>query len=461
MYIKRLLAVALCVLASGCTTMIKVEPITNTASTAVGVVYFLPMVEYEIALTRQLTRCDSPNETTVPEPQVGIKFTAVLTTRYVQDPSKAFQIQYDALSGPTKTTNVAIELYDNGTLKSINAEAKDETRQILANVVSGLSSFALATAGKGLAPLGAPGDKGVRKPELCHLAIRNALETIGKVEDLISGLEVAIVGLKSDIQDNQKFPAKLKDLRIRLDVAEKELAGLGKQRKSVLDKLVDQQVYLLRPTISRQTLPLAPSDGLLRKWFTQEAVTEGIVVAAASASAAVEAGAAPNAIAQPVGTVSCPADDNSVKSCKPIYYRQPAEGIVRICRSTSCYDASGNPRPDIYMLHVAATTVPQLGVLSTLSFKNGPFEDNSLKLIFRPSGSLEKLEAKSKASALDASAAFKETGEALGKYRDQQHKEEVQKRNEETEKIKAEKAKLDAQLDLEKSRKALEAYRSQ
>lgn len=241
MAIKRIIAASLCTLAAGCTTMIKVEPITNPRATGFGVVYFLPMVEYEIAMTRQLTRCDAyDDKDPTRKLQVGVKFTAALTTRFVQDPTKAFQIQYDALAGPTKTTDVAIELYDNGTLKSINAEAKDETRQILANVVSGLSSLALSSAGV------APGAKTAEeKPEreLCHLAIRNALATFGKSEDLISGFEEAIAGLTAEIQDSQKDSAKLKELRANLAAAEKDLAAQVKQRKSVLDKLTDVQVY--------------------------------------------------------------------------------------------------------------------------------------------------------------------------------------------------------------------------
>lgn len=459
MDIKSVLAASFCMIATGCTTMIKVEPVTDAAATGFGVVYFLPMVEYEIALTRQLTRCDAFNqEDKAQKLQVGIKFTAAVTTRFVQDPSKAFLIQYDALSGPTKTTDVAIELYENGTLKSINAEAKDETRQILANIVSGVSSFALTTAGIGA---GIQQADGKPERELCHLTIRNALATFGKTEDLISGLEVAIAGLKSEIQDNQKHPAKLKDLRIWLDTTEMELAAQLKQRKSALEKLVDQQVYLLRPSMSRQTLPLAPSERLKQTWFTLGAIRGGGVVEAASASAAVEAGVVSNAAAKSNVNSGCPVGDNPAKTCKPIYYRQPAEGVIRVCRGSTCYDASGGPQPDTYMLHVAATSVPQLGMLSTLSFQNGPFEDNSLKLTFRPTGGLEKLEAKSKASATEASAAFKETGEAFGKFKDQQRKADVQKLNEETDKIKADKARLDAQLELEKSRKALEAYRGQ
>lgn len=459
MTVKRILAALFCVLAAACTTMLKVEPITDPQATGYGVVYFLPMVEYEIVLTRQLTRCDAyDSKAPTRKLQVGVKITPTLTTRYVQDPFKAFQLQYDALSGPTKTTDVAIELYENGTLKSINAEAKDETRQILANVVSGLSSLGLAAAG--IAP-GAKAADDTPERQLCHLAIRNALATFAASEDLISALEETITGLKTEIQDNQRDPAKLKALRAKLAAAEADLAAQLKLRKSVLDRLVDVQVYVVRPTASRQMLPLAPSAGLLSKWFTPGAVAGGDVMAVTTASAAVEAGPATAAAAPSPANSACPAGEERAKVCKPIFYRQPAEGVLRICRGSTCYDASGNPLPATQTLHMAATLVPQLGVLSTLYFANGPFEDNALKVSFRASGGLEKLEAKSKASAREASAAFKETAEALAKFKEQQRKEDVQKLSEETDKLKAEKAKIDAQLELEKSRKALDAYRAQ
>jgi hypothetical protein len=444
-----------CAVSAGCATQIKVEPISDPRATGAGIVYFLPMAEYEVTLTRQLTRCDSfdsgdPSK----DLRAAVKITAALTTRYVQDPQKAFLLQYDALSGPTKTTDLSIDLYENGTLKSINAEAVDETRQVVANVFSGVSSLALSSAGLTISRVPAEG-----REELCPTTVRSALTTFEKSENLIASLEDEIAGLRMDIQDNLKDPKRLKELRAALAKAEAGLTAQFKQRKSTLDLLVDTQVYLFRPVRSKQVVPLEPSDALKSKWFTAYARGKGVD---AVAVAAVAAEGGPVALPTPAPQTAslCPSDSSKLP-CRPIHYRQPAAGLIRICRGDACYDAGGNPVADAHILLVAASSVPQLGVESTLLFRNGPFQNNSLKVTFLPSGGLEKFQAKTKASATEATASFKETAEAVAKYRSEKRNEDKQKLNEETDKLKAEKAKLDAQLELEKSRKALEAFRAE
>lgn len=471
--ISRFCVALSCAVFAGCATQIKVEPITDPRAIGAGIVYFLPVAEYEVTLTRQLTRCDSAD---AGDPRkdlrVAVKITATLTTRYVQDPQKAFLLQYDALSGPTKTTDVSVDLYENGTLKSINAEAVDETRQIFANVVSGVSSLALSSAGLTISRA-----RGEKPEEICPAVVRSAMSTFDKSENLIASREDEIAGLKTDIQDNLQDPKRLKELRAALAKAEAELTAQLKQRKSTLDRLVDTQVYVFRPVRSKQVFPLEPSDALKSKWFTAYALGRKVDAAAAAAVAAEGGPVAPPAPAtaatvaaeggqvapstlEPQNVTLCPSNLSDVP-CRPIHFRQPAAGLIRICKGDACYDAGGNPVADAQTLLVAASSVPQLGVESTLLIRNGPFENNSLKVTFLPSGGLEKFQMKTKASATEATAAFKETAEAVAKYRSEKRNEDKQKLNDETDKLKAEKAKVDAQLELEKSRKALDAFRAE
>lgn len=449
---RRICAALSCAIFGGCATQIKVEPINATGAIGAGVVYFLPMVEYEVTLTRQLIRCDSADASDTSKALgAAVKITAELTTRYVQDPQKAFLLQYDALSGATKTTDVSVDLYENGTLKSINAEAVDETRQIAASVVSGLSSLALKFAS---ATISRSSDG--KAEEICPDAIRHKLSTFNNAENLIASSEDEIAGLKADIQDNLQDLKRLKELRAALAKAEAELNAQLKQRKSTLDTLVDKQVYVIRPVQSKASIPLKPSDTLTSKWFTDYARRKS-VDAATLASMAVEADAPP--VRASLEAPLCPSDSSNLP-CRPIHYRQPATGLIRICKGDTCYDAQENPVADTLILFVAASWVPQLGVESTLLFRNGAFENNSLTATFLPSGGLEKFQVKTKASATEAAASFKEMAEAVAKYRSQKRDEDKQKLNVETEKLKAEKDKLDAQLELEKSRKALEAFRA-
>jgi hypothetical protein len=275
--------------------------------------------------------------------RAAVKITAALTTRYVQDLQKAFLLQYDALSGPTKTTDVSVDLYENGTLKSINADAVDETCQIVANVVSGVSSLALSSAGLTISR--APGEK---PEEICLATVRSALSTFDKSENLIASLEDEIAGLKTDIQDNLKDPKRLKKLRAALAKAETGLTTQLKQRKSTLDRLVDTQVYVFRPVRSKQVVRLDPSDALKSKWFTAYALGRKVDTAAAAVVAA-EGGPVAPPTPVPQNVTLCPSNFSNVP-CRPIHFRQPAAGLIRICKGDACYDAGGNPVADAQTL---------------------------------------------------------------------------------------------------------------
>src|SRR2546427_8466616 len=53
---------------------------------------------------------------------------------------------YSALAGKTKVTGFNIELFDNGTLKSVNAHAEDRTGQIITSTVQALGNVARGVA---------------------------------------------------------------------------------------------------------------------------------------------------------------------------------------------------------------------------------------------------------------------------------------------------------------------------
>jgi hypothetical protein len=190
---------------------------------------------------------------------------------------------------------------------------------------------------------------------------------------------------------------------------------------------------------------------LMSKWFTEVGVVTPEVAEAMAATVAV-AGAPHTSKA---GTTVADGD--------ALYYRQPADAMLVVCPGTACLDAATRQVlvPEDKRLLSTPTVVPQLGVLARLAFENGAFESNILKATFRPSGMLEKLESSTKASATEASAAFKDSVEVLGKVKDQKRKEGLQQLGDDADRLKAEKARLDAELELEKSRKALDAFRSQ
>lgn len=442
----RLFAAAGCAVAiSGCSTYLGVETFTEDDIPS-GVVYYLPMVEFEIKLTRQLVRCDDA-DSTANDATVGVKMTAGATPRHLQDPTRRYRIDYETLSSALKKTDVTIELYENGTLKSINATVVDESRKVLANVLGGAAKLALVSAGLpagGSSATGEPIDR-----NLCKADARQAIKDLKAGEASITKLQAAIEAKEKEIADT-KDPARLKVLRAELKTLTDGLAAENKKRGKLVELLVDTQLYYFRPDAEKPQLDLLPSGKLEERWFTEMGRSSKKVKEAMLANAAVATGRrAASRRLEPQKNL--------------IVYRQPADGILAICSGKPCMDsATGELQvPESERLLSTATPVPQLGVLATLAVRNGPFEDNVLKASFRPSGMLEKLEVSTKASATEASAAFKDSVDAIAKYKDLKRKEDVQKLGEQTDLLKAQKAQLDAELELEKSRKALDDFRAQ
>lgn len=445
---RLIIAATLATGAAGCSTQLVVNRVLPNAEPPAGVVYFLPLVEYEVKLVRQLVRCDDVDQNSA-DANLAVKTAATATTRYLQDPDHAYSIDYDKLSSALKKTDVTIELHENGTLKSVNASVTDETRQVIANVVSGVARLALISAGLPGAQLddkGKPVDRNV-----CTPAARSALKSLKSLEAAIKAGQSAIEATETEIADSKEHPDKLKPLREKLKKLKDEQAANGKLRDKAVEFLTHTKLHHFRPKTDMRQAPLAPMPELLSKWFTEVGKATPEVAEAMTATVAV-AGASQTGKA-----------GNAVVNGDAFYYRQPADAILVVCPGTACLDAATKVLllPEDKRLLSTPTVVPQLGVLARLAFENGAFESNILKATFRPSGMLEKLESSSKASATEASAAFKDSVEVLGKVKDQKRKEGLQQLGDDADRLKAEKARLDAELELEKSRKALDAFRSQ
>lgn len=449
---------------AGCTTSLKVEPYSAPAdgdveSRGYGVVYFLPKAQYDVALTRRLTQCDANG--------VTVKFDVVVKTNYVPDTASTYQIRYEDLSSPTKKTDIKVDLYENGTLKSVNAEAVDETRQVIANVISGVGSLGLTLAGGVFKPTFI---EGIDKPSLpCHENISGSIASLRKTVQRSGKLEVEIADKKVAIVDNAGDPKALKKLRAELKALEEQLEELQKQSKGLATLLTDDQSYSVSPEKSGVEKSLLSNEVLLNKWFTEEAIKNGLLLGEkdqkqrkmvtdlTKATLVVNLSGSITSVAPKDALIACKKSSED-EQCKPLFYRQPVVGTLMVCKETCFNGSTTNPKA---VISSAQTLIPQLGPLSSLSFRNGPFEDNSLKVTFNSAGGIETFGSASKASAVEASAAFKDSVDAIAKYRDQKRTLDIQKLNEDADRLKAAKARIDAELELEKSRKALDAFKTQ
>ncbi|MGQ2941865.1 MAG: hypothetical protein ACT6Q7_10195 [Blastomonas fulva] len=159
---------AMAVLAiSGCThlSVVPDRSVTGTPDQALsGVPYALPMLQYDVAVSRTLTGCPEPVriEGDAADGQfwkgsVAVELAATATPNQIA--GERYLINYSKLDGALKTTNFSIE-YQPGTeiLKGLNVSVEDHSGEVVGNVVkAGLAVAAVASgpAGAGAATIGA------------------------------------------------------------------------------------------------------------------------------------------------------------------------------------------------------------------------------------------------------------------------------------------------------------------
>ena len=111
----------------GCTTHLEVRKDGNGPyvergdDLRAGVDYGLPMLQYKLAVKRTLAAC------TDKAGAVDLRFLTKVTAEPHYIVGERFVINYPALSSWTKTSAFELQTYDTGAIKSLNAEAQDQT----------------------------------------------------------------------------------------------------------------------------------------------------------------------------------------------------------------------------------------------------------------------------------------------------------------------------------------------
>jgi hypothetical protein len=144
-----------------------------------------------------------------------------------------------------------------------------------------------------------------------------------------------------------------------------------------------------------------------------------------------------------------------------IVYREPASGLLMVCREDKCLDAnlkiSADPGKVVFS---AAMAFPQLGVIAALPLKNGAFQDNTLVASFSETGSLTELDYDSNARAAAAADTFRDSAASLMEYSEAKRGATAAKLETKKKEVEAEKALLEAQLAREQAQQNLEKFRA-
>lgn len=157
------LAAAVVVLLGGCATHLSTRPdwqVTAATASLEGVPYSLPMLQYDLTLTRLIDSCPQPltisngmlvdkapdaKPIIVTQGGLSLVMKVEAAERYVA--GERYAIDYESLKAPFSTSALALASYPSGALKSLNASADDQTGQVIKDGLRFGFSVAAQTAG--------------------------------------------------------------------------------------------------------------------------------------------------------------------------------------------------------------------------------------------------------------------------------------------------------------------------
>lgn len=173
---------AAAVLLSGCTTTLKTAQPADGISR--GYSYELPRIGYDAEIKRTLTRCpDAAGQ--------EIRFDVAATGAARYTPGEVVLIDYMALGGAMKTSDLALTKHPNGMLKSINLTIDDRTGAVIGEGVKaavGIAKIAIGLPGGGAVSAGGKAYDGTEAYLRCSEAARTSLH---KLPELKTAIKVA------------------------------------------------------------------------------------------------------------------------------------------------------------------------------------------------------------------------------------------------------------------------------
>ena len=405
---------------TGCTSLSTTMDATTSDSNRAltGVPYSLPMLQYELKVTRTLAQCIDP-ATKAPAMKFAVEATA--TPHYVS--GETYVIDYRKLAGFTKVTAFSIEYQDSSNLlKSINASAEDKSVEIAGNVVKAAVGIASLASGIPL-PSKAPDKNGVVK-------VDGMLTCAPTSQGLLDAVTLAAADVKTKSDALKKATTSVDELATRLaalsDTDKTELTkrvGLMNDAtktlataQSTLEKAKDEISVVTTIRWPRQfdkVDEILEPDGVdlaklvkLVTWTAAAAgpnLTENGCDTASEASTCIKRKLSVFAKLDrlsPVPTVEAKKEkgkpsrvqDASEMAAKGVFVRPPVYGRLLICGEVEQQDC-GDDGPRL-LLRADDAAIPQMGTLRFLPFTNGVAENNSLAVTLATSGDLTKVEYK-------------------------------------------------------------------
>jgi hypothetical protein len=358
------------------------------AGPAEGILYFLPTGVLEIDVTRRLAKCGG----TPDKPDVDFEISVASALKFEADRSKPYLLDYEALEKGFKEIDLAVELYENGTLKSVNAKITDRTAEAVTNALQGAARIVKMAMGLMSLNVG---------PGVCTndattaLAAYNAAASLRK-QKLQELDKLLVKDPKTD--EDLKTVASLKG----------EVANADSVIARSLQVISWTEKYIWRPSFDsscRATLTLAPNETRLRKLSTLADIEKN------------------SSLAVLIKDPDSNGDEGVMKDVaanprRHLVYRAPAKARLYVCRdSESCANKNAKcdslPPRDAVLLE-QPVLLPQAGARFALPLKNRLFDGQTLSATFRPSGTIEQVKYTSAAEAAAATKAFNDATREVG-----------------------------------------------
>lgn len=268
------LAVAAAVL-GGCTTTLSTTPDRSTTAdrgdAIFGVPYALPMARFDVTFTRAVSKC--PTERTVVlggqtltmlDGDLALSRKAEAVSGY--GPGERYTVDYRGLQKPFKTSGFTFAVNSNGTLKSINVSADDQTGEVAKNVVAiGLKVTTLSTNPAAAAVAGALQAAGTS----ADTAQTQAAQTVGLAKAAADVTRLTVVANLKAARSSELIA--LNEAMTRQDAAKATVEKLTESKTSASGKLSVSRKFVWPADFKAQAGPvdLAPGEqGALLKLLT-------------------------------------------------------------------------------------------------------------------------------------------------------------------------------------------------
>ena len=443
---------------AGCSTDLVVRdtdgPTAPTSSTnlTAGFAYKLPIIAFDITSSWTLISCDetfdrvmledkrfAPNKNKLPK--IKFKVTTTVAPTYVADDGRLFIVDYPATNATFAKTDIKVEQYGNGTLKSINAHATGEGPAIAASLIDTASQIAgtflhaTLTGQAALPPAAAAplctaetlqkiSTRMAHQKEYDALKVQALTATGQKVTELNTQLDAYSAQLKDD-NAALTYSKTVRWVPDDFGAFHQGVAG-GKAAWTVRQA----QFLTLHKVIDQLSIDPSPMG-----WFDLGAVDA--VKPYTQLELVLDGG-----YAGPENSIAV--DGKARYSDTPsLVYRLPIQSKLTICMN-----ACGGPSPGPELFS-SWYSIPQNGPMFAVPLHNGPFDDNTITAEFAESGVPTSLGYVSESSLKASAAAVDTAAKAAATGAGQAQTKELRDLQQKTTVLKAKKEYLDAQKALQ------------